>query len=162
MDIFEYAMNVEKDGEALYRELATDAPNTELWQIFEWLADAELRHYQIFKRMEDEKRVVVQETPLLQDVVNIFEQIKIDEKEIETMPANAYRKAKEIEEKMITFYLAKAAETDDPNEKAIFTKVADEEKRHAHVLENLINFANNPEVWIKEDRFKEILTGFAL
>lgn len=51
MNVYEYAMKVEKDGEAYYRELASKSPNNGLKRIFTMLAEEEIKHYNVFKNM---------------------------------------------------------------------------------------------------------------
>lgn len=44
MNIFEFAMQMEKDGEAFYREIAKKTKNSGLQKIFNTLADEEVVH----------------------------------------------------------------------------------------------------------------------
>ena len=52
MDIYEYAMQMEKDGEDLYREVASRTANKGLRTILAMLADAEVKHYKLFQNMK--------------------------------------------------------------------------------------------------------------
>ena len=56
MNVFEYAMQMEKDGEVFYRELAEKAGSKGLKNIFTNLADNEAEHFNIFKAMKDADR----------------------------------------------------------------------------------------------------------
>ena len=49
MDIYEYAMQMEKDGEAYYRDLAGKTSHQGLKSILGMLADAEVKHYKLFE-----------------------------------------------------------------------------------------------------------------
>ena len=51
MNIFDYAMQMEKDGEVYYREIAEKTSNKGVRNILKMLADAELMHYEIFEKM---------------------------------------------------------------------------------------------------------------
>lgn len=62
MDIYEYAMKMEKDGENLYREMAANTENTGIRNILIMLADAEVRHYDTFKKMKETEKVEVPDT----------------------------------------------------------------------------------------------------
>ena len=53
MDIYEFALQMEKDGEDYYRDQALNAGNKGLKNIFTFLADAEAHHYNILKKMKD-------------------------------------------------------------------------------------------------------------
>ena len=51
MDIFEYAMKMEKDGEAYYRQLAKQVGKI-LGAVFTMLADEEVKHYDAIEAMQ--------------------------------------------------------------------------------------------------------------
>ncbi len=149
MDIYEYAMQMEKDGENFYRELVTKTSNRGLKTILGMLADAEVKHYKLFENMKRNNAVHVADTPILADVKNIF--IEMREKkqfDIDVSQAELYRKAQAIEQKTRDFYLEKASQV-DPSQKEVFLKIADEERRHFIVLENLINLVNRPDIWLE-------------
>ena len=50
MNVFDFAMKMEKDGEAFYREIAGKTKNPGLKSIFTTLADEEMEHYKTFKK----------------------------------------------------------------------------------------------------------------
>jgi rubrerythrin len=151
MDIYEFAMKMEKDGENYYRELAKKAVNTGLSNIFTMLADAEVGHYDIFKKMEEKKKVKVGHTKILSKVKNVFVRMKeADETTgVGITQTELYKKAREIEKKSRDFYLEKAGEVKDPDRKEIFRKIADEEKKHYLILEEIIEFVSRPRTWLE-------------
>ena len=53
MNIYEFAMKMEMDGEAYYRELASRTKIPALQKILGMLADDEVGHYKIVKNMRD-------------------------------------------------------------------------------------------------------------
>ncbi|HBG61599.1 MAG: hypothetical protein A2Y03_05835 [Omnitrophica WOR_2 bacterium GWF2_38_59] len=164
MNILDHAMQIEKEGEQIYREFATTSLSEELSTVFNWLADAELRHFELFRSMKDQQFPALEESPLLENVVNVFQKIKEnkDHNSFKSNKGDVYKRALSIEEKMAAFYNEKAEESDDANKKEIFKKIALEEKRHQHIIENIINLVNNPEIWIKEGKFREILDFYPL
>ena len=149
MDIYEYAMKMEKDGEDLYRELASKTGHKGLTAILGMLADAEVRHYKLFLNMKNNEKVEMTDTTILNDVKNVFEKIK-EEKDfdVHVPEIDLYREAQEIEKKSREFYTEKAGEVGD-DKKGIFMKIADEEKRHYFIVENIINFVNQPNTWLE-------------
>ena len=50
MNVYEFAMQMEKDGEACYREIARKTKNAGLQKIFKTLADEEVVHFNTFKK----------------------------------------------------------------------------------------------------------------
>ncbi len=150
MDIFEFAMQMEKDGEAYYRELAAKAGNKGLSNILTMLADEEVKHYNIFQKMKESK-VEVPDSDLLGNVKNIFIQMKErgDTFLFEAEQTDYYRKALDLEKKSENFYRDKANETTDTHQKAIFNKIANEENHHFRIVENIIDFIQRPEKWLE-------------
>lgn len=62
---------------------------------------------------------------------------------------NCIKKAQEIEKKSQIFYLEKADEVNNPSQKEIFLKIADEEKKHYFILENILDFVSRPQNWLE-------------
>jgi len=154
MNIFDQAMAIEQEGEALYRKLALEAPNKGMKKIFTWLADRELGHYHVFRQLKAGKPVLVVENTILKDVKDIFEEWLEKTPRIETNATRAdlYRKALEVEKKSISVYEKHAAIADAP-QKGIFLKIAAEEKGHKRILENIIQFITKPEAWSVNPEF---------
>jgi len=150
MDIYEYAMQVERDGEDLYRYIAGRVVNQGLRTILLMLADAEVRHYKLFQNMKNNDKVSMADTTILNDVKNIFLKMKEEKSfEVDVSHIELYRKAQKIEKMTQDFYAEKAGEVKDKAQAGIFLKIAEEEKRHYFILENIINFVNKPSSWLE-------------
>ena len=149
MDIYEYAMQMEKDGENLYREVASKTSDPGLRAILTMLADAEVRHYKLFQNMKNNDKLRMPDAPILNDVKNIF--IEMREKkqfEADVSQVELYKKAQGIEEQTRDFYLAKAEEV-ATDQQEIFLKIAAEEKRHYIILENIIRLVSKADIWLE-------------
>lgn len=150
MDIYEFAMKMEKDGENYYRELAMMTANTGLRKIFTMLANAEVVHHNIFKKMKENEKVEAVVTKILPEVKNIFEKMREEEKpDIQITQNDLYKKAQEIEKESMDFYLKHADEVNSPDQKEIFIRIAAEEKKHYFILEELVNFVSRPDTWLE-------------
>jgi rubrerythrin len=151
MDIYEFAMKMEKDGENYYRELAKMTENTGLRNIFTMLANAEVVHHNTFKKMKENEKVEAAVTKILPEVKNIFEKIREEEKDpdIHITQTALYKKAQEIEKESMDFYLKHADDMNDPYQKEIFIRIAGEEKKHYFILEEIVNFVSRPETWLE-------------
>lgn len=149
MDIYEYAMQMEKDGENLYRELVQNTANSGIKKILTMLADAEVEHYNTFKKMKKHEKVEVPDTTILDDVKNIFIKIRQsgEMSNLRISQIELYKKAQEIEKRSEAFYLKEADEVQDEVQKRAFRKIAREENKHYFILENIINFVSRPEQW---------------
>ncbi|MCK5075954.1 MAG: rubrerythrin, partial [Calditrichia bacterium] len=73
MNIYEYAIKMEKDGESYYREQAQKTTNKGLISILNILADSEVKHYKTLEKMRDEdKTATFADTAVLEGAKNIF------------------------------------------------------------------------------------------
>lgn len=159
MNIYKYAMKMEKDGENYYRELANKTEDIGLQNILKMLADEEVRHYNIIEQMMKSKTSAeLAETGILKKVKNIF--IKIKGKNLvfnfDLPQINFYRKAQEIEEKSYKFYIEMSDKVEIESQRKVFLKLAGEEKKHMFLLENLVEFVSRPETWIENAEFNHL------
>ncbi|MCF6156062.1 MAG: rubrerythrin [Candidatus Brocadia sp.] len=151
MNIYDYAMQMEKDGENYYHDSAQKINNSGIKKILYLLADAEVKHYDILQKMKNSETIQMLDTEILSNVKNIFAKMK-EENDIvgvNISQIGLYKKAQEIEKKSQIFYLEKAGEVNNPSQKEIFLKIADEEKKHYFILENILDFVSRPQNWLE-------------
>jgi len=150
MNVYEYAMEVEKEGEAYYREMAAAATNSGLKRIFTMLADEEVKHYNVFKNMFKHEEIDLDKLNLITDTKTIFETLsnEKDNVDFDEEQIKFYKDAVEREENSHNFYAEKAESIEDEKEKAIFLQIAEEEIKHKKVLEEIIIFLEEPADWV--------------
>ena len=75
VDVRNIAVQIEKNGEETYRKVAVQVKDSELRQIFEWMAEEEMRHAEIFEAIIDERELSGEQAeleamgrPLLQEI----------------------------------------------------------------------------------------------
>jgi rubrerythrin len=160
VNVFDFAMQMEKDGEAYYRELAAKCSVEGIKNILNLLADDEVGHYNIFKKLKEETPADIAGTAILTNAKNIFAQMKEKDKEKEfkfdVSEIELYQKAIEVERKSEEFYKEKANEMDNPNAKEIFLKIAEDERRHQFLLENMKEFLERPVTWVEDAEFNRL------
>lgn len=151
MNIFNYAMQMEKEGEAFYQTMALKSPNKGMKNIFIFLASQELRHYDFLESMKKNEEIKIQETTFSADIKNIFKEMKRENKnmDVNILPKEMYKKAQDLEKKTEEFYLEQAKLAKQNGQKEIFEKIAAEEKQHYWLLEDLIEFTSRPERWLE-------------
>ncbi len=154
MNIFIYAMQMEKDGEDFYYQLAQQVPNKGLQTIFEMLATEEAKHYMVIDEMRS-SRPELAETTVLSDAKNVFAQIKESNEsfDFDLGQIELYKKAQELEQKSMDFYSEKAHEVEEEYQKEIFLRLAAEEKKHYFLLENIIEYVSRPKMWLENAEF---------
>ncbi len=155
MNVYEYAMKVEKEGEAYYREMASAATNSGLKRIFTMLADEEVKHYNVFKNMLKKEDMNLEELDLITDTQTIFQTLN-EERNNVTFDAEQiqfYKDAIAREEDSHDFYADKASELTNEKQKKIFLHVAKEEIKHKEILEEIVAFLEEPADWVASAEF---------
>lgn len=149
MNIYDFAMQMEKDGENYYRELAAASKIAGLKKIFGMLADEEIQHFEIFQQLKEKGgEPGLPESKILTHVKNIFVGMKEDKPQLHidtTKDSDAFRKARDIERKSMEFYLEKAETAEHASIKNILNRLAKEEEKHLNIMENLVEFISRPE-----------------
>ncbi len=153
MNIIDYALQMEKDGEDYYRELAAKADNAGVKQVFTILADAEAEHYETFMQMKENHPVTRKEGDHISKIKNLFTEMKSQgegDQSIDSEQIAAYTKARDVERKSQETYQQKADEISDPEQKNLCLQIAEEEGKHYIILDNLIEFLQHPDTWVED------------
>ncbi|WP_419763677.1 MAG: ferritin-like domain-containing protein [Arcobacter sp.] len=155
MNVYEYAMKVEKEGEAYYREMVSKAQNPGLKRIFTMLADEEVKHYNIFKNMMKKEDIDLEKLDLITDTKTIFQTLtqEKDNIDLDKEQIQFYKDAIVREENSKNFYAQKAEELESITEKSIFLQIAAEEVKHKKVLEEIVSFLEEPADWVASAEF---------
>ncbi|MDD2639431.1 MAG: ferritin family protein [Arcobacteraceae bacterium] len=155
MNVYEYAMKVEKDGEAYYKELASKSPNAGLKKVFTLLADAEVKHYHVFKSMRDKDGQDFKALDISTDTKTIFETLKAEKNSVDfgLDEIKFYEDAIKREDDSYRFYLNKANELENEDEKTVFMNIAQEEIKHKAILEDILAFIQEPTNWVGSAEF---------
>lgn len=158
MNIFDQVMDMEKEGEFLYRGFAKRAPAQGMMEIFNWLADQEKKHYDTFKKMKEGKNAVLAEDSALKDIRSIFEGWKkeLPALDLKMSQSDLYRQALITEQKSIQLYEKQAEASAGKDQKQIWLAIAAEEKNHETILENLIEFVTKPDFWVENAEFSHL------
>jgi len=150
MNIFEFAMKKEKYSEDYYRRLADKTSNKGLETIFNMLADEEAKHYKIVSDTKEDVAPDLADTTVLSDAKDVFVKMRESAQKFsfDISQTELYKKAQDIEKQSQNFYLEKAKEAEE-TQKEIFLSLAEEEKKHYFLLENIINFVSKPQTWLE-------------
>ena len=157
MDVFEFAIQMERDGEQFYRDIASAATEKGLKTILMTLAEDEKKHTEILVNMQS-GTPDMQTTIVLDTAKNVFQQMKDfggafdlsgDEEKL-------YREAMMLEQRSISFYLDRADQVKDSKQKSLFERLAEEEKKHYRVLENLADFVQRPKTYLADAEFSNL------
>jgi len=158
MDIFEYAMQMEKDGEAYYRDLAEKCKYDGLKQILNLLAQDEVGHYKTFSLLRDSADAEFTDSEILKNAKNVFTELKENNQTIDfhMTEVELYKKAIDIEEKSAAIYRENAETAANPKTKKILLQIAADEKKHQFLLEQIVHFLERPQSWIENAEFNHL------
>jgi rubrerythrin len=156
MDIYEFAMQMEQDGERFYRSLAKECSNQGIARILTGLANDEAKHYRIVRDMAENVESDMAETTVLTDAKNVFAQMQGTSLDLGGLQVDVYRQAQEIERRSREFYEEKAEQVTRPGTKAVLLGIAEEERRHYFLLDQIIEFINRPRTWIENAEFNHL------
>ncbi len=146
LDILKMAILMEKRGIAFYTNLATQSSDPEIITIFKTMAAEESIHVKFlseqFLSFEKEKEFTCPNLPD-QEADGIANMVLSDEIKNNITAAGyeaaAISAAIDMEKKAIEIYSTQAKATSDPNEKKLFNWLADWEKTHLKILNDLDN-----------------------
>jgi rubrerythrin len=155
MDIFEFAKEKEKYAEEFYRDRAAKSPDKGLAEIFLLLANEEEKHFDLIEKMQAEVPAELTETTVLSDATDIFEKIREGAKKFsfDRSELELYKEAQKMEQNARDYYLDKADQVEVQAQKDIFIKLAEEEKKHYFLLDNIIDFVSRPQQWLENAEF---------
>jgi rubrerythrin len=153
IEILKNAILLEKRGQAFYGKVAEQAGGKAVKQFFEMMEDEEVKHVRIlseqFKAYQENNEFSAGDFNN-EHSGNIASKVLTDELKKELSAADyeaaAISAAMSLEEKAIELYSDRSAETDDPNEKALYRWLADWEKQHLSFLSD-INKEITEQIW---------------
>jgi rubrerythrin len=159
MSVYAFAMQMETDAEQLYQRLAESNTVPGIRRIFAELAADEHQHLLLFQRLQaaDSSQSSPPSTAL-ENAKNIFAEVLAagGAQEVLQDDLESYRYAMEIEAKGVRFYEDAIKREQDAGVKAMLRQVADEERKHFNIVENIYRFANAPNEFLAWGEFSNI------
>lgn len=145
-DIRNIAIQIEKNGEASYRQAAEKVNDPKIREIFSWMANEEQRHREWFEELEADNPVPPEQEELekmgkslLQDMV-ANQTFSLDQEQLNRTStfAEALAQCRAFEEDTILFYKFLRSLLDDEATAKQLDEIIEEERLHAERLEELV------------------------
>jgi len=160
MDIFDFALQMELDGEKYYRDLAEKVNHDDLKKVLEGLAEDEQRHYKIIQLAQSQTFNHIADSSL-SSIPNVFSTNKdktfVPEDDLiaklKDEQSDVYRAALLKEEESVALYKKLQEDSKQPEAKRIFEKLMQEEEKHVEVIENIIEMLNHVNDWVEAAEF---------
>ncbi len=165
MDIFEFAMQMERDGMLFYERGVESTDDSSMKKVFQMLADEEERHYKLFKNLKEgndlnaEKELAPQgQTTTL--AKNIFREMAESGKETlkGSSAKSIWEEALIVEQKAEKMYREAAEKETEIKRKSLLNRIADEEKSHIYLCDNMIAFLNDPASFATSQQYKSFMS----
>jgi len=155
MDVLQFALDMELEGERYYRRQSEKYATTPLETVFDVLAKDEAKHAGIlrskiegeaFERKANERRA---------DSKSLFSGLQDYKPSVEEIPdqAELYHAALEMEQRSIDLYADLRSKADDIQLRPLFDFLVQEETRHHQILEDVFRFVNRPNEWVEAAEF---------
>lgn len=161
MDIFEFALKMEADGEKYYRELAEKTRYEDLKAVLNGLADDEQRHYKVILAVKNKTlQNDIAANPSLATTPHVFagnkELLSKDRSVLAKLKheqIDVYRAALDREKESVKLYQKLKAGAASEPEQRICSQLIKEEEKHAEVLDNIIELLNHANDWVESAEF---------
>lgn len=160
MDIIEFALKMELDGKAFYEKAAREAGHKELAEIFHYLAEEEQRHFEFFKKLRDGE-VTAAATALTPGSMKATKNIFVDfikgeqTADFGDQERSAWKEALAFEEKAVKLYSEEADKESDASRKELLKKIADEERTHVYLIDNMLSYMSDPGGFVQSKQFAD-------
>ena len=146
MTTLEFALQMEKDGEHFYRNLAKKSRRPAIKKILDNLAEMEAQHYEVLLALKSSSEIKWENT-FRDGIKSIF--ATLDERtngfDVDVSELELYKEAQDLEERSREFYLAKARRVKSSTEKRFLQQLAKEESEHWQMLQSIIDFLEEPQ-----------------
>ena len=155
MEILQFAITMEKDGEKYYREQAAKNADNPLQVVFESLANDEAKHAALIQKKVDGVPAPLDAVEDLSAQQDLFRAAKDFHSAVQAMPnqVEAYQAALEKEQQSIDLYQDLLTKAEDDTSHALFTFLLQQEKSHYAILTELLQHINRPHNWVESAEF---------
>ncbi|MGM0409820.1 MAG: ferritin-like domain-containing protein [Bacillota bacterium] len=151
-DVYDFAVEFEREHRDFYKQMIESTNEESLKSVFEKLVEQEEKHEKIVRQLQNSEKVEHVESKIIPDAKETFEKIasNLPDSVLPDDQVELYKKAREMEERTYEFYTEKADKAEKTQVKKVFEKLAQEEKKHENILNNLIDFVNKPNTWLDD------------
>ena len=157
MKVLDFALKMEADGKAYYEKLAADCDDNDLKNLFTLLAEAEQTHYDAILARKGEAAFAGVESTTLEKAKNIFQRLlEVKSPGWLRGDTDGYRHAVKAEEQSIDFYRDAAVKEDHPEVRSLLLALADEERVHLNIVENIYEFVESPKCFLAWQEFSNL------
>jgi rubrerythrin len=158
MNVFDFAMKMELQGKTCYETLAASTKIPGLKTIFTGLAEDEQKHYEIFRGLKEGKTWTMTDSRALDHAKTVFTNLLKDKEHLIELEEDldAYKVGLKIEADSVKLYEDMAKKEQDPDTIQLYLKIANEEKKHFNIIENICDFVMRPKYYLEWREFSNL------
>jgi rubrerythrin len=158
MNILDFAMKMELDGKAYYEKLAAETPVAGLKSIFTTLAADEQKHHDIIRDIKSGTNSQMANSVVLEKAKNLFEELAADKAIVDSLKKSldGYQHARKIEADSVRFYEDMAKKEANPETVQLLLRIANEEKKHFNIMDNLYDYVLAPQNFLAWGEFSNL------
>jgi rubrerythrin len=158
MNVFDCAIKMEEEAKLYYEALATSAADPELKNLFTMLAQAELEHREALVQMQGSIDPQKTQFTALDQAACLFKPLLAKREQLAQLKEtpDAYQLVVAQEQKGVELYQELAAQTKDEGARQILLKIAEEERRHLSIVENIYSFVESPKTFLAWGEFSNL------
>ena len=158
MNVFDFAMKMELQGKTVYENLAASTKLAGLRTIFTGLAADEQKHYEIFRGLKEGKTWTMTDSRMLEKAKSVFSEMLSDKERLLDLQEDldGYKVALKIEEDSVKLYEGMAKKEQDAETVQLYLRIANEEKKHFNIIENVCDFVMRPKYYLEWREFSNL------
>ena len=158
MNVFDFAMKMELQGKACYENLAASTQVAGLRNIFKGLAADEEKHYEVFRGLKEGKAFAMADSRMLEHAKSVFRELVGDKESIVGLSEDleGYRLGLKIEADSVKLYEDLAKKEQNPETVQLYLRIANEEKKHFNIMENICDFVMKPRYFLEWREFSNL------
>jgi len=158
MNNFDCAIKMEEESTKYYEALSVRASDPELKNLFAMLAQAEKEHYDNLVKLKESVDARLPQFKALEQAACLFRPLLAKRElmaQLKKEP-DAYQLVVAQEEKGVQFYQELADQAKDRRTREVLLKIADEERKHLSIVENIYNFVESPKNFLVSGEFSNL------
>lgn len=153
MEIMQFAINMELDGERFYREQAEKNAGNALGVVFRMLADEEDAHAKLLLGHANGQPFAPTEDGALHAQMSLFRKTGDWKTGATPDQAEIYADATAMEERSIRLYRDLLDQAQEDASRKLFDFLVLQEQGHASIMEDLYRYVNRPNEWVESAEF---------
>jgi len=158
MDVFDFAMKMELQGKAYYENFAQATQIAGLKSIFTGLAADEQKHYDLLRELKAGREWTMTDSRLAEQARTVFTELLEERDRLGELheDLDGYRLALKVEADSVRLYEDMAKKEQDPETVQLYLKLANEEKKHFNIIENICDFVMRPKYYLEWREFSNL------